>query len=133
MDGSLAADQAVDIAIDIAMGTGASLLLVHVSEPIRLSRQDYAEFVARIEEERHREAQAIVNAARWRAESRNCRAEIRLLTGPVAESIADLAEAQGADLVVCGSRGRGAVARVLLGSVSNRLMHICKVPVLVAR
>jgi len=33
--------------------------------------------------------------------------------------------------VVVGSRGRGAVTRVLLGSVADRLVHICKIPVLV--
>ncbi len=35
------------------------------------------------------------------------------------------------DLVVVGSRGRGAAARVLLGSTSDRLVHICEKPVLI--
>jgi len=36
------------------------------------------------------------------------------------------------DLVVVGSRGRAAVARVLLGSVTDRLVHISTKPVLVS-
>jgi nucleotide-binding universal stress UspA family protein len=56
-----------------------------------------------------------------------------LLTGSPAETLADYAEAEGFDLVVSGSRGRGAVARTFLGSVSDRLCHICKKPVLVVR
>src|ERR1700687_51166 len=70
VDGSPAADQAVDIAIDIAKGTGTPLVLVHVSEASRLSRQDYPEFVARIEEQHRREAQAILGAARRRGSRR---------------------------------------------------------------
>ena len=39
----------------------------------------------------------------------------------------------GFDLVVVGSKGRGAVSRVLIGSVTDRLVHICKRPILVVR
>ena len=56
-----------------------------------------------------------------------------VVEGPPAERIAELAEADGYDLVVVGSRGRNAVARLFLGSVADRLVHICKKPVLVSR
>ena len=55
------------------------------------------------------------------------------LEGPAAERIAEVAERDNYDLVVVGSRGRNAVARLFLGSVADRLVHICKKPVLVAR
>lgn len=55
------------------------------------------------------------------------------LEGPVAERLAEVAEQDGFDLVVVGSRGRNAVVRMFLGSVADRLVHICKKPVLVAR
>ncbi|XP_076447697.1 universal stress protein Slr1101-like [Babylonia areolata] len=42
-------------------------------------------------------------------------------------------EAQGADMVVVGSRGLGLVRRTLLGSVSDFLVHHCHCPVLVVR
>jgi nucleotide-binding universal stress UspA family protein len=45
--------------------------------------------------------------------------------------LARAAEEWDAQLVVVGSRGQGLVRRVMLGSVSDRLVHICTRPVLV--
>jgi nucleotide-binding universal stress UspA family protein len=50
--------------------------------------------------------------------------------GPV---LCDLARALDADVVVVGSRGRGAIRRVLLGSVSTYVVHNAPCPVLVVR
>ncbi len=57
----------------------------------------------------------------------------KLLRGVPAEALADAALNEGFELVVVGNTGRGAVSRVLLGSVADRLVHICKQPVLVVR
>jgi nucleotide-binding universal stress UspA family protein len=53
--------------------------------------------------------------------------------GPPAETIVETAHALPADLVVVGSTGKGAVKRLLLGSVADRVVHLSSVPVLVAR
>jgi nucleotide-binding universal stress UspA family protein len=57
----------------------------------------------------------------------------RALLGPTAETISELADAERFDLVVVGSTGRGAVKRMLIGSVADRLVHTCTKPVLVVR
>jgi len=51
--------------------------------------------------------------------------------GTPAEAILDQAEAGGHDLIVVGSRGRGDVASIMLGSVSHHVVHHSRVPVLV--
>lgn len=51
--------------------------------------------------------------------------------GRPAEVIAELAEAEDADLVVVGRRGRGQVAELLLGSVSHQLSHHCGRPLVI--
>jgi nucleotide-binding universal stress UspA family protein len=53
----------------------------------------------------------------------------RRLDGPPARMLAGACE--DTDLLVVGSRGYGPVLRVLLGSVSTRLIHIAPCPVLV--
>ncbi|MBK7857866.1 MAG: universal stress protein [Archangiaceae bacterium] len=55
------------------------------------------------------------------------------VVGAPAELLADTALDEGFELVVVGNKGRGAVSRVLLGSVADRLVHLCKRPVLVVR
>jgi nucleotide-binding universal stress UspA family protein len=50
-----------------------------------------------------------------------------------ASGIVQTAEAVGADLVVVGSHGRSGIARLMLGSVSTKVVAESKVPVLVSR
>lgn len=54
----------------------------------------------------------------------------RRLDGPPAEALAEACE-DGVDLLVAGSRGYGPMTRLLLGSVSSRLVAIAPCPVLV--
>jgi nucleotide-binding universal stress UspA family protein len=44
-----------------------------------------------------------------------------------------LAEEEGADLIVMGSRGLGGIRRALMGSVSDSEVHHAHCPVLVVR
>ena len=49
----------------------------------------------------------------------------------MAHAIADIAEKSKADLIVTGTRGHSPVAGLLVGSVTQRLVHIAKQPILV--
>jgi nucleotide-binding universal stress UspA family protein len=60
-------------------------------------------------------------------------AETDVLEGPPADAIINAATARKADLIVMGSRGFGQFTGLLLGSVSDRVVHYSTVPVLVAR
>jgi nucleotide-binding universal stress UspA family protein len=51
--------------------------------------------------------------------------------GRAGSVISSVANAEGADIIVVGRRGRGGVAEVLLGSVSHELVLRSRVPVLV--
>jgi nucleotide-binding universal stress UspA family protein len=51
--------------------------------------------------------------------------------GPAARGILEQAEKAGCDLIVVGSRGRGEMSSMILGSVSREVLHRSRVPVLV--
>lgn len=53
--------------------------------------------------------------------------------GSPGPGLCQLAEELGADVVVVGSRGRGALKRALLGSVSSHVVHNAPCPVMVIR
>ncbi len=58
---------------------------------------------------------------------------VRLGRGVPASVICDVAEKGKFDLVVMGSRGHGHIAGILLGSVSDKVLHTASVPVLIVR
>lgn len=58
-------------------------------------------------------------------------AETRVVTGFAAERLADLADEVNAELIVVGSRRRGAFKAAFLGSVSTSLIGVARCPVLV--
>lgn len=53
--------------------------------------------------------------------------------GSPGPAICEAARKLGVDVVVVGSRGRGAIKRALLGSVSTHVVHHAPCPVLVVR
>jgi len=56
-----------------------------------------------------------------------------IIGGPPSQVIAEEAESWGADLIVMGSRGLGVWNRLLLGSVSNAVVHHAKCSVEIVR
>jgi nucleotide-binding universal stress UspA family protein len=118
-----------------AKALGATLGLVHVMpmlyevEPFFSQfRQDAAFDFAAAEGEARR---AIEERARSALEGQG--AEVFVERGVPYAEILRRAETWGAELVVVGSHGRTGIARVLLGSVAERVVRHAHVSVLVAR
>lgn len=134
VDGSAPSNRGIAEAAAIAKGLGYSLELVNVLPPVLLAPGVYAEAIAKVEEGNREAAQKTLAAAKQLALDAGVKADTVMLTGgSPAESIAELAQAERVWGIVIGAKGHSAVSRVLLGSVTDRLVHIAHKPVLVVR
>jgi nucleotide-binding universal stress UspA family protein len=126
IDGSSGSRSAALVAGVLATQLGDRLVLAHAADdppPF-----PYGDPRAR-ELERRRAVRAgtsLVERAR-----RDLQAESRVVLGDPAESLADIAEEEAAELLVVGARGRTGLAAALLGSVSQRLAATAGCPLLI--
>jgi nucleotide-binding universal stress UspA family protein len=130
-DGSEGSREALEQGAELARTTGAVATLVYVRHtPLPIVGDPFYERALSRELRRGRDV--LEEAAAVMADA-GVAAETELLEGGVAEQIVDLARLRGADVIVVGSRGHGAIAEAFLGSVSRAIVHGADRPVLVAK
>ena len=128
-DGSENADRALASAIQIAERDGAEVHICHVIEKVivtRVAGQDVHLDEQELDEKIRRRANDVAdNGVKVTLHMSSDQA------ADVARRIADTATEVGADLILVGTRGHSPIVGALLGSVSQRLLHIADCPVLV--
>ncbi len=133
VDGSAAANQATAVGLSLASAEGAKVLFVHCS-PIAKSLFD-SEPEEGPSQQAIEEADPILRVAAEEARTRGVSFELEIAdehgTSNIAVVIAGIAEGEDADLIVVGTRGRGAIAGGVLGSVSHGLLSLSRLPVVV--
>jgi nucleotide-binding universal stress UspA family protein len=135
-DGSEEAALAAHAAIDLSGRAGAKLHVVHTWQDLRpptlpaMAMDEYSQAYEQYE----REARELLEEQAQRLRSAGGTvAGTHLKKGRPAEEIAYLAQELEADLVVVGSRGLGSVKRLVVGSVSERVVQLDPCPTLVVR
>jgi nucleotide-binding universal stress UspA family protein len=128
-DGSDAADRALPLAKILAADSGGELLVAHCEE-LTMPGKAGGSFPVHANEDELKvkiERQvAELSADGIPTSVQNMRSRV----GGAAHAIADAARASGAEVIVVGTRGQTALAGLLLGSVTQRLLHIAPCPVL---
>jgi nucleotide-binding universal stress UspA family protein len=134
VDGSKESRDAVKLAAELARANGSLLVVASVVVPASpLEGAPEIVALAKKQEARDREeAKALVQEIAASV-AEGVKVEAVVVEGSPAVALADLAQGGDVELVVVGHRGRNAVARVLLGSVADRLVQISPRPVLVVR
>jgi nucleotide-binding universal stress UspA family protein len=135
VDGSPDSQAALAVAAELAEGLGARLVLAHVTDHVpaytavgpmaAMSRPAPLTVIDGLNEAGERLVAEMAEAAGL------AEVELRVVSGVAAERLADLADEEVADMIVVGSRGRGAFKSAFLGSVSSDLIGVARCPVLV--
>jgi nucleotide-binding universal stress UspA family protein len=128
-DGSEAAENALPIVRELAKEGDATVTIVHVVERVEgigavglPHRADEAEVQGHLRK----------LAEQLTGEGIKASLEVKGDVGTrPAHAVADMARTTSADLIVMGTRGHSAIGGLLIGSVTNRLLHIAPCPVLV--
>lgn len=127
LDGSEPSDRVIPVAKDLAAPGSARIDIVHVRELIagraggQTARANEDELESRVREQ----AKALADAGY----DTHLHVETTVGGGP-GLVIAQIAEKVEADVIVIGTRGHSPVAGLLLGSVTQRLLHVAHCPVL---
>ena len=129
VDGSKSADKAFEYACDLAKKTGASLLILHVFE--ELGTVGYS-----IDKEIERDNREMLQKYQSRAKNLLMQTYVDVIeakANDVDEGILQIADKKNIDTIVVGSRGISEAKEFLLGSVSYKVSHYAKRPVIIVR
>jgi nucleotide-binding universal stress UspA family protein len=136
-DGSDTAREAVRQAVELAARLEARLQIVSAYEPVPGAR--LREEAEQVPPDLHwlvnprEDVDTTLREAAEAARSGGVEAVTYARQGDPADAILDVAEEQGADLIVVGNKGMTGARRFLLGSVPNRISHHAPCSVLIIR
>ena len=139
-DGAELSSQAANKGVTFARQIGAEVLALHVTQPFAatvgfdgmaaayaITDEDYDKTA---KEQSQKYLQQILD----RAETAGVKATGRSVSNfNVADGIVQVAEQEGCDLIFIGSHGRSGLSRLLLGSVTIKVLNMAKNTVLVYR
>ncbi len=131
LDGSRLAEAALPIAARLADACGAAITLLHVlekgapvsvhGEPHLATASQATDYLAELTRQLASDGRRVDYHVH------------EVPVGNVARSIASHADEQGSDLVIVCTHGRGDLGRGLWGSIAQRVLQLCRRPVLLVR
>lgn len=127
-DGSAESAEAAEAGLDLAEELDAEVHAVSVVDAELVASTTYTTGAAKNEERMHEEAEENAAEAAEGARERGLEAVEVVETGIPAEKIVEYAD-ENVDAIVIGTHGRSGMRRVLLGSVTDKVVRTASVPV----
>jgi nucleotide-binding universal stress UspA family protein len=130
-DGSRSTEDAIRTGLELAKVMNASVVALNaVDGPILLSAPADSEMV-KLYSILEKEGMSAVMHVKELGDSMGVSVEPKVVSGHPVKSILD--ESAGCDLIIVGSLGRTGMAKILIGSVAEKVVKLAKCPVMVVR
>jgi nucleotide-binding universal stress UspA family protein len=133
VDGSDNSFRALDQAIFLAKTTGAGLTAMHVIENPPTVYVESQKLLNDLLANYRAESAKVLDKCKQTADSNGVPLETVIAEGDAASNITAYAQKEGFDLITIGSRGLGRFKEMVLGSVSNKVLHHTKSSVLIVK
>jgi nucleotide-binding universal stress UspA family protein len=130
-----AADGALRYGRELAGRFGATLHVLHVVENFYVTTfgaETYAALVPEMQHDLETSAQQRLDLVLGNVSGARTAAAV-MTSGSPAYAIVDYASEHGIDLIVMGTRGRGGLAHLMMGSVAEKVVRLAPCPVLTIR
>lgn len=131
VDGSEYSMDAAVQAVELARISDGSIVLLHCHRPVptALGQPNFQELT----EQYAREAAELLAPYREMLTRLNISYDDKIVGGPTADVICEVAELEKCDCIVMGTRGKSGLESLVLGSVTHKVLHLAPCPVLVVR
>ncbi len=132
------ADQAFELAFDLAKKYGARLFLVHVVPPLVFPSPTMEEFIS--EQANYQFIEQVIQRSVEQMETRYVRRmdeysnhQVRVLSGHPASELLNFIDQEQLDLIVMGTHGFSGLAHFFLGSTAEKVVRRANCSVLTVR
>ena len=126
-DGSACGEAALEAALALAPSLGDEVTVVFGYAPPGIWGGEIADHEEAIEEL----GETVLGKARAQAAARGVEIGEELIPKRAVQALIDAADARDARMIVVGSFGESALKGIILGSTTNKLLHLTDRPVLV--
>jgi nucleotide-binding universal stress UspA family protein len=123
--------RAFDYAARLATNYGAKIHVLHVIPPLIPAAYGAPISIGDLTAELEKESRRMLSQLRVRGEKAGVTVETEVLIGDIDIEIHRSIESRKADLVVMGAHGRRGFERWVMGSVTERMLRRCPVPLIV--
>ena len=130
LDGSKNSFKALTKAIYLAKKCDASITALYV---LRVAYDNPSLLYVPQTQNELKKVEKFLNTAKNQVTKNSIKFKKEIVFGHEAKKIIDFAQKGKFDLIVIGARGQGTIKQMLLGSVSNAIVHSSKVPVLIIK
>jgi nucleotide-binding universal stress UspA family protein len=134
LDGSETGESALHDAEAVAIKTGASMVILHViPEPhvveARILGPEFANFVKAM----HEAGEKYLARVNKRLTEKGIDVTTLIVSGDPAQEIINVAAHEKVDLIAMSTHGRSGIARFVMGSVADKILHASRLPMWLVR